>query len=87
MQAAGGSDFSSSFWRDLYKDSPWGRDPGDPCGILPSGLEEEMNHMIFKQAGAAWLELEKVEKVFGPDFVKEVWVKRHGPEEGQEGEE
>jgi hypothetical protein len=84
IQAAEGADFSASFWRDFYKGAPWGPNPGEPAGILPAGLEETLNQVIFQQLGQAWHELnEKAELVFGPDFVKEVWIKRHQGE-GQE---
>jgi hypothetical protein len=88
MKAAegGGSDLSPSFWRELYKDSPWGINPGETPQILPEGLEVALNEMIFKQLGAAWQELDgKAERGFGPDFVLNVWNKRH--QQGEEKEE
>ncbi len=88
MKAAegGGSDFSPLFWRELYKDSPWGINPGESPQILPEGLEVAINEMIFKKLGEAWHELDgKVERGFGLDFVLNVWNKRL--DQQQEGQE
>jgi len=69
MQAAGGSDHTPAFWRDVYKTIPWGPNSGEPNGILPACLDEEMNQMILRQLGEAWSELdEKAELVFGLNF-------------------
>lgn len=84
---AAGSDFMPNFWRELYKDSPWGINPGEMPQVLPEGLEVSLNEMIFKLLGEAWNELDgAAERGFGLDFVLKVWNKRH-EQEGQEAGE
>jgi len=67
IHAAGGSDISSSAWREIYKDTPWVVAGEVPQDLLPQGMEEQLNHMIIKQTGFAWHELNEI-KIFGPEI-------------------